>query len=538
MRRAAVLCPLLLAAALHAAPGPDLRRLEAPHFDVYYSPADREAARQVAVLAERSYGQLSRLFQRGLIRRHSLVLYSTPSRYRAEATTGGMLSAGSGGVTEGSSATIRMPVGFTLAGTAHVVSHELVHAFQYEAAARSHPPFPKLPPWVIEGMAEDLALGGEAPGVLTWSRDAARRPRGPDLSDLSDPQRLPYLAGHGAWRFLAARFGTGIARDLLAAPGGTIEDSLRTVTGHTLDELSAAWRAALRVEFGSVRGRAGRVLVREGVAPSLSPDGRFLAWTSPGEPASLWLLDARTGAPRHALLDPARNPRYDSLHPFDSSGAWDPRGRLLAFAASRAGLARLAIVHAASGQLDREIPFERPGEIIAPAWSPDGRRIAFSGLAGGHTDLYVYDLSTGTLRQVTADAYGDLQPTWSPDGGTLAFATDRFTTDLAALRPGSLRLAAVDLAGGTVRAIQVPGRGRAFSPRFGRDADELFFVGDPDGSPAVYRLSLSRGEATRVTPPGVEVTGLTPSSPALSVARDGTVAFSAFRDGKHEIAVR
>lgn len=538
MRRAAVLCSLLLAAALQAAPGPDLRRLEAPHFDVYYSPADREAARRVAVLAERSYDELSRLFGQGLVRRHSLVLYSTPSRYRAEATTGGMLSAGSGGVTEGGAATIRMPVGFTLAGTAHVVSHELVHAFQYEAAARSDPPFPALPAWVVEGMAEGLSLGADAPGVLTWSRDAARRPRGPDLSDLSHPRRLPYLAGHGAWRFLAARYGTGIARDLLAAPGGTLENGLRKATGRTLDELSAAWRVALRDEFGSVRGRAGRVLVREGVAPSLSPDGRLLAWTSPGEPASLWLLDARSGAPRHALLDPARNPRYDSLHPFDSSGAWDPRGRLLAFASSRAGLARLAIVHAASGQLDREIPFECPGEIVAPAWSPDGGRVAFSGLAGGNTDLYVYDLEAGTLRQLTADAYGDLQPAWSPDGGTLAFATDRFTTDLVSLRPGPLRLAAIDLASGAVREIQVPGRGRAFSPRFGGDGDELFFVGDPEGSPAVYRLSLSGGHATRLTPPGIEVTGLTPSSPALSVARDGTVAFSSFRDGKYEIAVR
>lgn len=538
LRRAAILCSLLFAAAIHAAPGEQVCLLEAPHFDVYYAPPEREAARQVAVLAERAHAELSRLFRRGLDRRHSIVLYATPSRYRAEAATGGLLSAGSGGVTHGTRATIAMPVALTLADTAHVVAHELVHAFQYEAAARAVPAFPPLPPWFVEGMAECLSLGDDDPGVLAWARDASARGSGPTLSSLSDARRLPYRSGHGAWRFLVSRFGRDVPRNLLAAPGAGLEERVRGVTGMSLNELSAAWRRSLRDEFGGERRDPGRVLVREGVAPSLSPDGALLAWTSPGEPASLWLANAHSGVVRHELLDPGRNPRYDSLHPFDSSGAWDPQGRRLAFAASRGGRSLIAIVHAASGRLEREIAFDRPGEITAPAWSPDGGRLAFSGLAGGRTDLYVHDLAAGTLRQLTDDGYAELQPAWSPDGATLVFATDRFTTDLAALRPGALRLAAIDLASGLVHEISGTGGGRSFSPRFGRNGDDLFFVGDPAGSPAVYRLSLSRGDAMRVTPPGVEVTGLTPSSPALSVARDGTVAFSAFRDGRYEIAVR
>jgi hypothetical protein len=538
MLRTLLVASVVLAAALRAAPQDNLFLLEAPHFDVYYSSPERDTARQVAVLAERSYAELSRLFQRGLDRRHTLVLYPTPSRYRAEVIAGGMLSAASGGVTHGERATIAMPVGITLADTSHVVSHELVHAFQYEAAARANPPFPALPPWFVEGMAEHLALGADDPGVLTWARDASRHARGPALSDLSDARRLPYLSGHGAWRFLIGRFGPDVARELLAAPGDRIDGRLSAVTGLTGDELSAAWRRSLRDEFGTGRRDLGRVMVRDGVAPSLSPDGNLLAWTSPGEPASLWLLDAHSGVVRHQLLDPARNPRYDSLHPVDSTGAWDPQGRRLAFAASRGGRPLVAIVHAASGRLEREIPFDRPGEIIAPAWSPDGHRLAFSGLAGGKTDLYVYDLVASTVRQLTADAYAELQPAWSPDGATLVFATDRFTTDLAALRPGALRLAAIDVATGKVREIAGTPGGRSFNPGFGRDGDDLVFVADPDGSPAVYRLSLTRGEATRVTPAGVEVTGLTPSSPAVSVTRGGAIAYSVFRDGRYQIALQ
>ncbi len=134
------------------------------------------------------------------------------------------------------------------------------------------------------------------------------------------------------------------------------------------------------------------------------------------------------------------------------------------------------------------------------------------------------------------DAYADLQPAWSPDGATLVFATDRFTTDLDALRPGVLRLAAIDLVTSAIRELPGTPGGRNFSPRFGR-GDELFFVADPDGSPGVYRTSLSGGEALRVTPPGVEVIGLTPSGPALSATRGGTIAFSFFRDGRYQVAL-
>ena len=79
---------------------------------------------------------------------------------------------------------------------------------------------------------------------------------------------------------------------------------------------------------------------------------------------------------------------------------------------------------------NREIVFDRLGQVLSPTWSPDGSAIAFSALAGGFTDLYVCDVATGKLRQLTDDAFADLQPAWSHDGRTIAFVTERFSSDL------------------------------------------------------------------------------------------------------------
>jgi hypothetical protein len=525
-----------------SSPDPRFLLFESPHFDVYYQEAEHEAALQVASLAERWHARLAALFGRGLDNRHTLVLFGSAARFRAAGIAGGMLSPGSAGATLGARRLIALPFGPSLADTAHIVGHELVHAFQYEAAERARPSFPTLPPWFLEGMAECLALGPDDPGVLGWLRDAARQKRVPGLSDLDDPARLPYRSGHGAWRFLTKAYGNDVARRLLAEPGEGLEAKVRGVTGLSLRELSERWKEALREEGAAGRSandgssaRRGRVVAREGVAPSLSPDGRFIAWASPGEPSSLWLADS--GVVRRQLLDPASNPRYDSLHVADSSGAWDPSGRRLAYAASNGGSALVVIVDAATGRREREIRLGTPGDVSAPAWSPDGERLAFSGQDRGRTDLFVYELRSGELSRLTDDGYADLQPAWSPDGGTIVFATDRFTTDLDGLLPGPYRLAAIDASGGAPRELPGTPGGRNFSPRFGRTSDEILFVGDPDRHSSVYRVSLSTRVVERLTAPGTEVAGLMPSSPALATSRRGDLGYSVFRDGRWQVVL-
>ena len=57
---------------------------------------------------------------------------------------------------------------------------------------------------------------------------------------------------------------------------------------------------------------------------------------------------------------------------------------------------------------------DRPGDETAPAFSPDGNFLAFVGNDGAQQDLFVLDLRTGGLDQVTDDAAQELSPVWIP----------------------------------------------------------------------------------------------------------------------------
>jgi hypothetical protein len=149
--------------------------------------------------------------------------------------------------------------------------------------------------------------------------------------------------------------------------------------------------------------------------------------------------------------------------------------------------------------------------------------------------LFVYDLETSALRQLTKDPFADLQPVWSPDGSRIAFATDRFSSKLEVLAIGPYRLALIDPQSGTISQVAAFAAGKNINPQWSPDSRALYFISDRNGIANVYRTTLE-GSVEQITNISTGVTGITATSPALSVAsKTGVAAFSVFDQGNHHI---
>ncbi len=269
-------------------------------------------------------------------------------------------------------------------------------------------------------------------------------------------------AALGLWRYSADGGAPAPLTDEATAPGASSASFspdgrflyYQFFAGADADTIDLT-RGDYRIARMDLASRAVQVLT-SGLAPVVSPDGRWLAFArrTAGEVMNrggilygprngLWLRDLRSGAERLLMQDidpdiadggningvvPALLPRY----------AWEPQSRHILIAqgggirrvAADAGTvqslgfsARVHRVISQRVQVARRIS-DSPASVKSFRWasaSPDGRRLVFQAL-GRHwirkvSERSAHRLTTG-MPLVT-----EFMPTWSADGRWLAFVT-------------------------------------------------------------------------------------------------------------------
>ena len=538
----------------------DFKIIRTPHFDFHFYPDEALAVEDAARMGERWYERLARIFEHEFTRSKPVILYADHPDFQQTNTLQGQLGEGTGGVTESLKNRVIMPLAGSYWDTDHVLGHELVHAFQYNIAQSRQggglQSLVRLPLWMIEGMAEYLSVGRDDPLTAMWLRDAIRRDDMPTIKQLTtDRKYFPYRFGQAFWAYVGGRYGDDAVPDLYRrALRVGVEPAFEQLLGVDADTLSAQWHAEIRAAYEPLlEGRTppeqsgSEILSREAnggrqnVAPSVSPNGRYLAFLSERDLFSvdLYLADVETGDVIRKLSSANSDPHADAIRFIDSSGSWSPDGESFVFSVFAGGDNELVIVSVDDGDRERRIDIDEVGALTNPAWSPDGTKIAFSGQVGGVTDLYVVDLETESLTQLTEDRHADFQPAWSPDGSTIAFVTDRSAkTDFDQLSYGRPQIGLIDVSTRQVEHLELFGEAKHINPQFAPDGRSLYFISDWDGFSDIYRYEFASTDVRRITQLATGVSGIGWMSPAMSVAREsGTVVFSLFDEREFKIFV-
>jgi dipeptidyl aminopeptidase/acylaminoacyl peptidase len=140
-----------------------------------------------------------------------------------------------------------------------------------------------------------------------------------------------------------------------------------------------------------------------------------------------------------------------------------------------------------------------------PAWSPDGRLIAFASNRSKpdpdrtyNTDIWVVAANNtdkgAQLTQVTTNPGDDDMPSWSPDGKLITYITQldphlfQYATHHVAVSPAS---------GGNARVLTQSFDRNATEPRFSPDGSSIYFIADDDGTQNLCRVPVAGGEVTR-----------------------------------------
>jgi dipeptidyl aminopeptidase/acylaminoacyl peptidase len=283
--------------------------------------------------------------------------------------------------------------------------------------------------------------------------------------------------------------------------------------------------------------------------PRWSPDGKYLGFTAArnGGESQVWTLN-RLGGEAEQLTEVKQG--VDDF-------AWSPDGSRVLLSVSdpkpdrpKADSAnpeiplpvvvdRLQFKRDVTGYLDRrrthlyvfDIPTRKLTQITSgdfddsdPAWSPDGKLVAFVSNRteepdnNRNSDIWIVTADNTdkgqTLRRLTTNPGSDESPAWSPDGKSIAYIT---TIDVPAMWYATQHLAVIPAAGGTP-ALPIRSLDRnASSPRYSPDGKEIYFLLEDSGASHLARIPAGGGALTRV------VDGFRSVGP-FDIAPDGRIA--------------
>ena len=537
------------------------------HFRIYFYTEESDLAEIAARSAEDAYQVLAARFVHEVYEKIPLIIYSNPNHFVQTNVTWSLLPEEVAGFTEFIKGRVVVPFDGSYYNFDRVIRHELVHIFtvaKINRIGREYGRFSAVfpPLWFIEGLAEFWSRQWD-PEADVIVRDMVINGTLPSIDDLwtVEGTYFMYKLGQSICEFISEEYGEDKFARMFDAwyMGGNFEGIVKYVLGDDFKHLSEKWEYYLKKKyFPEIADldlpdkKATRLTERQfAVSPVpvtiTGKSGEKEQWViykaNKVGYSAIYMMPADGDDSRvETLLKGDLSARFESLHLL-SSGVDQYDGRLLVFSSKSKEKDVLYIYDLSRRCVDKRYEFDDLTAISSPRFSPDGKQVTFSGnRITGYSDIYVIDMESGRLTQITNDIYQDTDPCFTFDGQAIIFSSDRgeeghsgflslfrfrfdgettqrltygryhdrgptespdgsrivFSSDRGEGRAYNIFSLAPD---GTVSQVTRYITG-AYDPRFGADGDEIYFSAWQNRAFHIFKTSLGESSPLAAeTPP-------------------------------------
>jgi hypothetical protein len=420
------------------------------HFEIFYYPETEQHLERVAGYAESAYQQISADLKHDLAFKVPMILFKTSSEFQQQNVIPGAAQEGVGAFAESTRHRMVLPMDEPPDLLYRLIVHELTHIFEFDIIPQSLIRR-SVPLWVNEGLS-DYMTGYWRPIDLMTVRDAAVADIVPKMSELEGygnfgNPRLIYNLGHAVFEFIESRWGKeGIRQFLFALRKSVIgggEDAYEEALRLTPEEFDQQFEKYLKDRFKPFRDKERPADYGRDLAPNpeksrfaniysieASPSGDLIAGMTgnrrDGE-LDIVLVSAKDGAVIRNVtkgFDQDRGFEYIA-YPGGRANtvpwmAWAPGGDRLAYFARTEKQKSLILQNVVSGSVEHRVAMD-VDDPESPTIHPNGKLVAFSGLRGAVSDIFMVNLDTKEVTNLTNDAFADYGPTFSPDGKQLVY---------------------------------------------------------------------------------------------------------------------
>lgn len=522
-----------------------------PHFDLYYYESEAHLLEKVASLAESAYDRLSREFDFRIQEPTPLIFYATHSAFEQNNIIFNFIPEGIGAFASPVRNRMVLPVDLPDGELFQLIMHELTHIFQYHILFQG-----KLgkgiganpPQWFMEGMASYMAKD-EGTTDKMYLRDAVVNDRVPSIVQRGVYGFLAYRFGHAAFDYIEERWGQEGFRDFLYefrnTFGSRADRALERSFRMDPEDFDLDFRQWLRKkylpelvatgepsDFGRpFRDEEGKLSTV--TSPAASPSGDLVAALAVNQgDLDIVLFDTHKRRPI-ANLTRGFTDQYQYLVAQHVSSkarygrdlSFSPDGNYLAAFAKREQGRSLLLFDVINRKLDRLIDMDVEQQN-SPAWSPDGKSIVFSGNRAGRFDIFLYDLASGELTNLTEDDFYVGAPVFSPDGKSIVYS--------ATVGEDYAQLFRLDLSDPSKRYRLTEGEWTDKDAVFTSDGSWLVFTSDRSGADNIWAIEMATGRTVQLTN---AVTGCLMPTTLKSAEGLDRVVYTGYWRGKFDLYV-
>ena len=412
------------------------------HFDVYYYPRGKDALQKVVSMAESAYDELSRRLNYQIPKKTPLIFYVTHAEFEQNNIILNFIPEGVGAFAEPARNRMVLPIDLPDEKLQALIQHELTHIFQYEilfGGRLGRAMTSNVPTWFMEGMASYFGNDEDEKDRM-FVRDAVNSDVIPPITRVQIDGYPAYRFGHVFFDFLEAEWGRDAPRDFVYEFRSFLSRDLSAALRRTFDvtpeDFDLKFRRYLRRKFLPLLAQKGEVSeyglrfrprsTDRGsyeIGTAVSPSGDFVATlTTDGEAVDIALFAARDRR-LYKNLSAGRTTKYEYIvSQYLTTGpaagrdlSFAPDGDRIAVFGRRGRGRELLLFSVRRGGLLERIEVA-PDQPLAPAFSPDGTSVVFAGTANNRRDIYLLDLATKSVRNLSDDVAYDEAPVFSPDG--------------------------------------------------------------------------------------------------------------------------
>ena len=420
----------------------DWKFFETEHFRIYhYDAAGRTLARYVSEQVENDIKIVEEKIGGQFPRRFKIIIYNSYDEYR-QTNIGRKFDPDAQGSPAGTVNLVgdKLVVYFTgehtdlrrqtREGMSRVVMERMLFGETFREMVKNAV-LMNLPSWTVNGFLAYLVDGWDTQTNSRWKNMMDAHPN-KGFHELSEMD--PELAGKAFWKYIADRYGDNDMKNLLynmqlkTSLSMGIKMSLGQKVKETYDSVMNFYKdvyaaEALVKELPDTSASLididvpedGSVVRDIKVAPR-GNDVAYVEWKN-GE-YKVIIQKTKNQQERAVILQGGRTDYNELPDPNYPLMAWANNGLKLGILYKKGTQTRLRIYNSLKAKLETYvIPANRFDRVLGMTFMEDDTKLVFSAVKKSQTDLYEFTIRGSRMKNITNDAWDDVQP-WFVSGGS------------------------------------------------------------------------------------------------------------------------